>query len=354
MEIAIHTQFKGMGGSTRLLANLARHLAARHRISFIIRSDGEKDLIDALVGDRTVKYLSLREVSRGTDTGIPDVVLFHLPYGLDRTLALKAERKIALILEIPGERPIVINDRNCRLFDDVIYLSEDQVTHIRPGQTQPRFHMLPIINDVDFEPIFKKTGYVGCVGGKRKNSMRVIRKILGNSPGITGLRVWGNFKGTYPAIARFFRMLPLRHRIAIMGVEHDIRRIYDSFDCLLHTPKHSVGTSMVVNDALACGKLAVLSDLEAFRRSFGGLEGIFFVNDIGYGLDSLLEGYDEDTFVRIRKGYAKQYDRANALALWETVITGETLRDGKDRTPEWEKEGRDETIHSYRCRQFLE
>jgi hypothetical protein len=47
---------------------------------------------------------------------------------------------------------------------------------------------------------------------------------------------------------------------------------------LLHTPVHGNGTSVVVSDALSCGKLAILSPLPAYREAYGDLDGVLFTD----------------------------------------------------------------------------
>jgi glycosyltransferase involved in cell wall biosynthesis len=328
MDVLIYTQVRSIGGSLRLLSNLAKQLVKHgHRLSFVVASDREKEIFKAAAGDFGAEYVVTRNPSELRQSE-PDVMIYHLPYSLDESLAVRSKRKIAVILEIPGERSIPITADNCERFDEVIYLQEEQVTHIPQSARDKRFHRLTVINDVDFHPGFRRTGCVGAIGGRRKHTVSTITKVLKHSPEVQELKIYGNFKGAYPVLDRAVRFLPFSHRVRIMGVEYNIENMYGAFDCLLHTPRNSMGTSMVVNNALACGKLVVLSDVPAHRAHFGECEGVFFVNDIGCSLDPLLQGYDVAAFTKISTDYASRYNRQAVLSEWEAVIANCTAHGG--------------------------
>ena len=49
----------------------------------------------------------------------------------------------------------------------------------------------------------------------------------------------------------------------------DIRLLSQRYRALLHTPLHGNGTSVVISDALGCGKLVILAPLPAYREAYG-------------------------------------------------------------------------------------
>jgi hypothetical protein len=357
MKILIYTQAQKVGGgSGTLLMNLAKHLARRHSVTFAFMNARQKDGFDSMARFEHDHVWTSDLMSRDTSVH-PDVMLCHFPYNVDRIALLKGVRKVAVIMEVPGFDRIPVDVQNYDLFEHVIFLNEAQVAGIPEANSSARFHKLGIIDDIDYRPVYRKTGDVGCI----KNEFSILHTVIGQSPDARCFKVYyghhrilrNMLNSLCCAHSVFYTAKPLRsiesaarglfdswgrglaggrlkkglqfasmcHRIEVMEFEPNIRKLFNSFDCLLRTPQYSIGASLSVQDALACGKPVVLSDIPGHRGAYSRFKGVFFVNEIDYCLDGLIRGYDEATFNEIRDCYLSIYDRTKTLAKWEEVIT---------------------------------
>lgn len=320
LRILFYTQYFGVGGSTSLLLHVASHLARRHTVAFAlpasVRPPGRRLL------ERHPRLTALpRDDVRPADW---DVVVCHLPSRIEEILFAPGPRKVAVSVEIVDDWPVPIRDRHARRLDAFVHLHDEQAAHFDPAFRRRRCHRLPIVNDVDFEPPTATSGCLGAVGNPHKLDPGRLLRILGRTGRARALHLWTDRSrlrwGTrhhLPALAH-----RARGRLAVHDLAYDLRPVFASFDCLLHLPDRGNGTSMVVSDALACGRRVVLSDLEGFRDRYGDQEGVYFLDDVGPDLSSLVASYDEGVQRSIRAAYARVYDRDDALHRWEEVIVG--------------------------------
>lgn len=357
MKILVYTQIRRIGGGTiNLLINLAAHLAGKHDISFAVSHARERDFFA-----QTARFdhacVSVQDILSSKPCRSFDVMLGHFPYGLDRFAYIEGIRKIAIILEIPAVITVPVTAENACLFDDIIFLHDTQISHIPGALDSSRYHRLDIIDDIDYRPVYARTDNVGCI----KNEFAVLCDVIRRSPAVRRFNVYhqcgragrqilnsiGTIRGAFstdtsgapdgrepvrdpdPSVpaAQMSRTTKAMgfclvcHRMTIKAFETNVRVLFTSFDCLLRTPRHSIGTSIAVHDALACGKYVVLSDIPEHRRSFAQFTGVFFVNDIGYSLDSIMKRYEASVFNEIRECYTSMYDRNKVLRDWEAVIS---------------------------------
>jgi hypothetical protein len=356
MKILIYTQARRVvGGSMTLLMNLAKHLARRHTVTFAILNDPEQDYFDSLARFKH-DYVWIPDLMSDNASVHPDVMVCHLPYYVDNIPFLEGVRKVAVILEVPDFHRIPVNIHNHDLFEHVIFLNDAQVAGIPEAESSAKFHKLAIIDDIDYTPVYRKTGDVGCT----KNEFSALYSVIRQSPGVGCFRIYyghgrilrNMLNSLCSAHSFFYNTQPLKplesaarelfafcgrrlaggrlkkalqfastcHRIQVMGFELAIQKLFDSFDCLLRTPQYSIGASLTVQDALACGKPVVLSDIPGHRTAYSQFKGVSFVNEIDYFLDGLMRSYDVAAFNEIRDCYRSAYDREGILAQWEAII----------------------------------
>jgi len=326
VHLLFHTQAFRLGGSLRLLLNLARHLAPRHAVTFAVPEDAEPAALALLAAEPRVGRVAHTEALAAP--AAYDVLVGHFPFTVDAMAALPIPHRVAVSLEITARHRVPIDARQARRFDRILHLHPEQVAHLPADLRQALCIQLPIINDVDFHLPFRRTGAAGCIGANSKNDTARLVEILSHTPQLTHLilhepkrrRLWSRkLTLRQRLLAVYFRR---RGRLQWAGADTDLRRVFAGFDCLVHTPTVGNGTSMVVSDALACGKLVLLSGLPAYRAAYAGLPGVHFIEDTGPAIGPLLEGYDEPMSNTIRDSYRRIYDRDAVLARWEAAIVG--------------------------------
>jgi hypothetical protein len=357
MRVMIYTQAQGVGGgSSTLLINLAKHLARRHTVTFAFTDARQKDDYNSVARFEHDSLLVADVISRGASAH-PDVMVCHFPHSLDPMAFVEGVRKVAVVMEVPGFDRTPLGGDNHTLFDDLIFLNDSQIAGIPGAESSAKFHRLAVIDDIDFTPVYGRTGDVGCI----KNEFSTLYTVIRRSPGTGWFRVYyahnsvargianalcsghSYISATQPLIpfgsaARSFldwcgRRLaagPLKkafqfastcHRMKVMGFERSVERLFTSFDCLLRTPQHSIGASLAVQDALACGKPVVLSGIPGHRAAYSRFKGVHFVNEIDHCLDGIMGSYDRGVFKEIRDCYLSLYDREATLAQWEAIIS---------------------------------
>lgn len=347
---------KIVGGTLTLLTNLAKHLSQKHDVAFAVKNASEKSFIDA-TAKFDHEFVLISDLKSKNAPMAIDLLICHFPYSVEHFTSMDNVRKVSVIMEIPEHFPIPINTNNQEMFDKVIYLNDTQIAGIPKATDNARFHKLNVIDDIDFTPTYRKTGDVGCV----KSEFSTVHRAIEHSSGIKCFKVYHKFGEFYgpvfdlffsieqgglrPQVAKQIRrlsqkmlitfastmnsrslkktlqLLSVCHRIRIMGFERNIQKLFDSFDCLLRAPGHSIGVSLVVLDALACGKQVVLSDIPEHRKAFSLFKGVSFVNDLQYCLNDLVRSYDARTSWDIRDSYLSLYDRNKVLSEWEEILT---------------------------------
>jgi glycosyltransferase involved in cell wall biosynthesis len=356
MKILMYTQARTVGGgSGTLLMNLAKHLARRHTVTFAFMNAHQKDDFNS-VARFEHNYVWTSDLMSQSTSIHPDVMVCHFPYYVDNIAFLKGLRKVAVIMEVPGFDRVPVNSNNYGLFEHVIFLNDAQVANIPEAESSARFHKLGIIDDIDYAPVYRKTGDVGCI----KNDFSTLHTVIRRSPEAGCFKVYyghsrilrnilnslcsahSSSYNTQPlstlasamrelfdscgrrlaggGVKKALQFSSVCHRIRVMGFERTIEKLFDSFDCLLRTPQYSIGASLSVQDALACGKPVVLSDIPGHRTAYSRFKGVSFVNEIDYCLDGLLRSYDVAAFNEIRDCYMSVYDRQMTLSQWEEII----------------------------------
>ncbi|MEJ2345677.1 MAG: hypothetical protein P8090_09765 [Gammaproteobacteria bacterium] len=311
-----------------MLLNLANHLAATHDVSFVTPPESAENaggLLEILLPQ--IERLSLQQARHRRTF---DVLLCHLPYGFEDWIQDPIfGRRVAVSMEIVERTRVALGPQHQPVFDAFLCLHSEQIRHFDDEFRRSRCFQLPLIDDVSFEPAFVRTRAVGCVGAPYKHSFGAMVDLLRRVSGVRQLRVYGHkplwsIARHSPWRVRFRGLRPwLAGRLQYCGTSPDIRKIFESFDCLLHTPRVGNGTSIVVNNALACGKLVVLSDLPAYRRAYSGRAGVHFLPDVVDDLPGLFGRYDFDHYQGIIDDYRKRYDRAGALEAWQEAVLGE-------------------------------
>jgi hypothetical protein len=210
----------------------------------------------------------------------------------------------------------------------MLYLHSEQVAHLSDAVRAVKCCAVPVINNIVRAPAYRTSGTIGCIGSIVKHDLRIIIDILRKTPEHRHIKIWCREK---PFLNNAFRT-PLKHiylnrclrqeRLRHMGLDADLVAVLQQFDLLLHTPAESNGSSIVVHDALASGKMVLLSPLPALKKAFGRMDGVYFLDDKNLHVESLLVRYDEQQYRRIHRRYAEQYNRAEALRRWQRVIEG--------------------------------
>jgi glycosyltransferase involved in cell wall biosynthesis len=329
-RILIYTQQGTLGGSFRLLLNLARHLAKRHEVTVAApRPSPLREASPAGVGSL---FAGLRIVSPEDalrNAAACDVLVGHFPFSLDEMVGAPCARRVAVVMEIASLYTPVLDEESAVRFDRILHLHDEQVAHLARPVRERCCDLLPVINNIDFEPSgFSRTGVVGAVGGRHKHDFRALNLVLARSRGIAGLHVWApeprrllrrRRMGTIAFLRSHWHVA--RGRLVMHPFEPDAARLYASFDCLLHAPRAGNGTSVVVSDALACGKLVVLRRLPGYESAYGSLRGVHFLDD-DFDLTGPMADYDLEKCRAIRADYASRYDRSDVLRRWEEAIIG--------------------------------
>jgi hypothetical protein len=311
MKILLYTQETCCGGSSRLLLNLARYLAHKHDVTLSFPGEinpGGLSLFNYFSDIPKVPEKHLIEHGYKFD-----VAIFHLPYRIDNEIQINCSRKIAVVMEIPSRNPIVINNSNMHEFDNLIYFSDNQISHLDKAAGKRKFVKLKIINNIDYQPSYNKTHNVGCVGSHDKHNLGDILRILRTSKAINKLILYCSYRPSARKLGIrahiWEKIFDRLGKIDFRGIEVDAQRIYASFDCLLHTPSQSNGTSVVVSDSLASGKQVMLSPLPEFKQTYRGVEGVFFLDEIKYNLTSIMRSYNFEIYKRTLENYRNIYDR---------------------------------------------
>lgn len=321
----VYSQQGGLGGSTRLLLNLARHLGRSHDVTVALGGSPSPQATRALLAHFGDLRVEPAQRERLTATSW-DVALLHLPFRPDWSTDLAAPRKVAVIMELAGRHEPVITEALAAQFERILYLHPEQVTQLSGTTVVERCLRLPIINNIDFTPAFAKTRCVGTVGGAHKTGLASMLRLLEALPSPYRLRRWSpdrlTMGGLQPQVVQGTLGALGSGRLEDLPADADLRTVYAGFDALLHTPRHGNGTSVVVSDALQCGKLALLAPLAAYREAYGHLPGVLFTDRPADELARRLCDYSETEFNMIRKGYGNHYDRTAALEQWSQALAG--------------------------------
>jgi len=322
-RILIYSQQPILGGSLRLLLNLARHLSESHDIIVALPPPKESWLFWGTEGPFTDVRIVERQEALDTAEAF-DLLVGHFPFELDAVARTPIQRKIAICMEIASRHARVLDDETAPAFDRIVHLHDEQVVQLSPSLRRRLCVRLPIINNVDFDLPFEKTGYLGAVGAGDKHHLPTLLRTIQRSRNVRGLHTWSHqpieFKWSGLSVIQKLRarVALWQGRFVFHTPELDLRQLYASFDCLVHTPRYGNGTSIVVSDALSCGKLVALSPVPEYRRVYGGLEGVHFIDDFDCDLTKPMACYDEATYDRIRRHY--RYDRSDALQRWEESL----------------------------------
>lgn len=326
MDILIYTQQGGMGGSTRLLLNLARALVQNHQVTVALGVTHTPEATGQLLkefSDLTV-VTARPEILRSRCF---DVAVLHLPFNLDWSVELDTKSRIAVMMELAGQHSSVIDESNSDSFDRILYLHPEQVEHLSPQLVEQRCSQLPIINNIDFTPSYSKSRCVGTIGGAHKNSLRTIIRVIDALPEDYRLRMWSSDKlslqGQPMELAAPAMKFIADKRLEPLPATANLEKLVQSYDALLHTPKHGNGTSVVVGDALQCGKLVLLAPLPAYRSAYGDMPGVYFTSRPLLELAEKVRQYGQRDFNQIRQAHADIYDRESVLRQWESTITGQ-------------------------------
>ena len=321
MKILLYTQQGVLGGSLRLLFNLARHLALRHEVSVAFpRGYSGELLLPSYKGIAVVDW---------EDAALPttryDVAVCHAHRSIEPVAAIDAARKLAVSMEIATLfSPTVTNDHLAE-FDGFLHLHEEQAAHFSETQRRTKCHLLPLINNIEHPPPYTRSGAIGCVGACTKHDANTILKVLARARR-RPVRVWSESSLNLQGLGWWHRRLGRHYqrsgRLQEMGLNTDVTALMSGFDLLLHTPHHGNGTSTVISDALASGKNVLLSPVPAYRKAYSALPGVHFFDQRRLRIEEIMGAYDRVRFERIRDAYSEVYDRKHALAQWQRAIEG--------------------------------
>jgi hypothetical protein len=326
MKILLYTQQGGLGGSFRLLLNLAEHLVQSHEVGFAFPRGQSGELALA-------QYPGIRAMDCGEAQAWAarcDVAIAHLVEDLAFFAELRGPRKLALCMEIVERHAPVFTEDALRRFDGYMYLHPEQAAHLDCARLAGKTFLLPLINNVRRAPAFRRTGDIGCIGAAHKHDVPVLLSVLGKLPVLSRarMRVWSTEPLKIPKPERTWRRKKLLRlfrwsgRLQEPGLDPDIVSVLGRFDLLLHSANAGNGTSTVVSDALASGKMVLLTPLPAFKQAYANLAGVHFLDQPGLRPGRLLREYDKDRFRAICDGYAARYCREGALKLWQKAIEG--------------------------------
>lgn len=325
MRVLFYSQVGGMGGSTRLLLNLGRHLADETEVFVAL-----PEVNDSIDRDLRLAYPDLHFINQDLDTLNAlkaDAALFHLPFSLPAAVDMDVRYKYAVSMEIIESLPIIFTDELVSKFDHLFYLHEEQVQDLSERVQKERCSLMPLINNIDFSLPFKKTKTVAIIGGVRKISFLQLLAVAAALPFGYRLVNWSpdadpSFRWRRLLRPRRWRQnwLFFRKKILLLPAEIDVRTMMSQFDALVHLPRFSNGTSTVVSDALQCGKLVFLSNIPGTVRAYSGLPGVIILDKDIRHYSNVLEAYDEDVWLQIKQAYANVYSRKDALRQWREAI----------------------------------
>jgi hypothetical protein len=226
-------------------------------------------------------------------------------------------RKTLAVMEIASLHPLPFVEGDLVGFCQALYTHDEQLVQLTAGLPKDRCHQMPVVNNIDFDLPFAKTRNVASIGvAAYKHNFDHARAMLSKTRHLGEYLVFSMPTGTDLDTAQ--GLAPIRYR----GLEWDPQTLYSGFDCLFHVPDHGNGTSIVVSDALACGKAVVLSSLDGYRAAYSGLTGVWFAEDLGYDLSAIMSGYGQGMHAAIKAGYARVYNRDAVLRSWEAAIVG--------------------------------
>lgn len=329
MRVLFYSQVGGMGGSTRLLLNLGRHLADEAEVFVAL-----PEVNDSIDRDLRLAYPDLHFINQDLDTLNAlkaDAALFHLPFSLPAAVDMDVRYKYAVSMEIIESFPVIFTDELMSKFDHLFYLHEEQVQDLSERVQKERCSLMPLINNIDFSLPFKKTKTVAIIGGVGKISFLQLLAVAAALPFGYRLVNWSpdaHSSFRWRRLLRYrwlkqylqYRWLYFRKKLLLLPAEIDVRTMMSQFDALVHLPRFSNGTSTVVSDALQCGKLVFLSNIPGTVRAYSGLPGVIILDkDIRHYSD-VLEAYDEDVWLQIKRAYAHVYSRKDALRQWRDAI----------------------------------
>ncbi|HQY70226.1 MAG TPA: SEC-C metal-binding domain-containing protein [Pseudomonadales bacterium] len=323
MEILVYSQQGNMGGSTRLLLNLARHLAREHSVSVAFASHHSPQASDILLA----RFPELRLIPGDAQTMRRrrfDVAILHLPFAMEDVDNFKAARKIAVLMELVERHPIALREEHCAQFERILHLHREQVRHLSPASRAAKCTQLPVIDNIDFEPEYVPACCIGAIGGAHKMQLPLALSLLDALPQRYSMCFWSPdplaIDGlALPLLDQALRLVSAG-RLRQQSPSGDIRLLSQRYRALLHTPLHGNGTSVVVSDALSCGKLAILAPLPAYREAYGHLDGVLFTDQPGTELAGRICAYSREDFSRIRAAYRAHHDRSDILRLWSAAI----------------------------------
>jgi len=326
LKILLYTQHGGLGGSFRLLLNLAEHLLQAHEVcvAFPRGQSGELTLAQ-YPGVRVLDCSEAQAYAAGCD-----VAIAHLTENLAFFSELRVPRKLALCVEVVQDHAPLFTDEALRCFDGYLHLHPEQAAHLGPATIGAKARLLPLVGNVRQAPDFRRTGNIGCIGAAHKLDALALLSVLDQLPAFsrTQLRVWSTRR---PKIRRpantwrrkmRFRLHQWTGRLRLPGPDPDILAVLGRFDLLLHGVKSGNGTSTVVSDALASGKMVLLSPLPAYKEAYARFAGVYFLDQPGLDAGQLLREYDEAKFQSICRSHADHYNRAQALRQWQETIEG--------------------------------
>lgn len=306
-----------------MLYNLGLYLSADHHVTFCLR--GLSPLVkEKLAGNQNFNLIVEAEFTGNTNF---DIALLHLPFGAnDISNRISASQSTLVVMEIQSRHPLQLTPKEASWFQNVIYLHSEQLPSILKFFSKSQCHLLPIINNINFDLPYKKTGQIASVGvWQYKHNMPRVLKVLNNSDGKIHFKMFSERPPTlrelgFKGLQYFYHSL-IRKRIVHAGLEWDAKKLYSGFDCLLHLPSEGNGTSIVVSDALSCGKLVILSPLPAYKIAYAKQRGVHFIDEVGNDLGDIIFSFDEKASGKIKDDYRKQYIRASVLKQWKDTLS---------------------------------
>ncbi len=321
-NILIYSQVGMLGGSLRLLYNLGLYLSKDRNVTLCLRNCAAL-VKEKLTGNQNFRLIDEKEFSGQVKFS---AALFHLPFGNDGFLDnISSQKSILVVMEIQSKHPLNLSKQDAARFQKVVYLHKEQLPAIQKLFSGSQCHLLPVINNIDFDLPFQKTNKIASVGvWQYKHNLKKIFSILKNTDQHIKFKMFSERPPTLRElgfkIPAYYYLTNISKRFVFSGLEFDAAKLYAGFDCLLHLQAHGNGTSIVVSDALACGKLVVLSSLAAYREAYSKLEGVYFIDDPGNDLNKLIIDFDAKKSSAIKSEYHKHYSRSDVLKQWDNAL----------------------------------